>query len=142
MAKYGSSVVTVNLAESPGGTSRAITPYVSTISGIAVENITQQTNPFGSSSEAHTPVGVTKSPDIVLGGFFDDASNVGSWTVLKPLAADYSPASVGRILIIVAATGATWTQTVHLVKTEVLNKNGGLTEYAATLRQAAAGVWS
>ncbi len=44
--------------------------------------------------------------------------------------------------MILAATGATFTITVHLVKTEVLNKNGGLTEYAATFRQKSAGVWS
>jgi hypothetical protein len=142
MAKYGSSVVTVSLTDSPGGSTRLITPYVNTISGIAVEAITQQTNPFGTASEAHTPVGVTKTPDIVLSGFFDDTALVGSWTVLKPLAGDIAPSSVGRVLVILAATGATFTITVHLVKMEVLNKNGALTEYAATLRQAAAGVWS
>lgn len=142
MAKYGSSVVTVTINDAPGGTPRIITPYVNTISGIAVENITQQTNPFGTAFESHTPTGITRVPDIVLSGFFDDTATLGSWTVLKPNALDYAPASVGRVLVILAATGATFTITVHLVKTEVLNKNGNLTEYAATLRQKSAGVWS
>jgi hypothetical protein len=31
---------------------------------------------------------------------------------------------------------------VHMVKFEVLPKNGNLTEYSALVRQAAAGVWS
>lgn len=142
MAKYGSSVVTVTIDDAPGGTPRIITPYVSTISGIAVENLTQQTNPFGVAFESHTPTGMTRVPDVVLSGFFDDAANVGSYTVLKPNALDYAPASVGRVLVILAATGATFTITVHLVKFEVINKNGSLTEYAATVRQKSAGVWS
>ena len=142
MAKYGSSVVVVSLTASPGGAAKIITPYVDTISGIAVEAITQQTNPFGSATESHTPVGVTKVPDIVLSGKYDDVADVGSWTVLKPLAADFAPASVGRVLVITAVTGNTFTITVHLVKMEVLLKNEGITEYAATLRQASAGVWS
>jgi len=139
---YGSSVVTVTIDDSPGGTPRIITPYVNTISGLAIENLTQQTNPFGTASEAHTPTGMDRVPDIVLSGFFDDAASVGSYTVLKPVAGDKAPSSVGRVLVILAATGATFTITVHLVKFEVLNKNGALTEYACTLRQKSSGVWS
>jgi hypothetical protein len=142
MAKYGSDVVAVTLTEASQGTARTITPYVQTISGIAVEAITQQTNPFGTASEGHTPTGMTKTPDIVLSGFYDDASNVGSWTVMKPAAADISPSSTGRTLVVTAVTGNTFTITVHLVKMEVILKNGSLCEYAATLRQMAAGAWS
>jgi hypothetical protein len=140
--KHGSTEVTVTIAEAPGGTARIITPYVDSISGLAIESITQQTNPFGSTSEQHTPVGIVKTPDIVLSGLLDDTALVGSWTVLKQVAGDIAPASVGRILVIVAATGATFTITVHLVKTEVGPKNGALTTYATTLRQAGPGVWS
>ena len=142
MAKYGSSVVVVSLTEASQGTARIITPYVQTISGIAVEAITQQTNPFGSATESHTPVGVTRTPDIVLSGFYDDTASTGSWTVMKPAAADIAPASTGRTLVLTAVTGNTFTIAVHLVKMEVLCKNGNLTEYASTLRQMAAGTWS
>ena len=142
MAKFGSTVVTVTIAASPGGAAKNITPYVTSISGLAIEAITQQTNPFGAASEQHTPTGLVKTPDIVLSGFFDDTADVGSWTVLKQVAGDIAPSSVGRILVILAATGATFTITVHLVKTEITNKTGGLTEYATTLRQAGAGAWS
>lgn len=142
MAKYGSSVVVITLTEASQGTTRTITPYVQSISGIAVEAITQQSNPFGTASEAHTPVGMTKTPDIVLSGFYDDTASVGSWTVMKPAAADISPSSTGRTLAVTAVTGNTFTITVHLVKMEVICKNGNLTEYAATLRQMAAGSWS
>ncbi len=145
MAKYGSSVVTVTIDDAPGGTARIITPYVSTIGGIKVESITQQTNPFGTSSEAHTPVGVTKTPDIAISGFFDDTADVGPHVVFGAAASwalDIAPASVGRELVILAATGATFTIQVHLVSYEVLPKNGALTEYVALVRQMAAGVWS
>ena len=142
MAKYGSTVVTVTISASPGGAAKIITPYVTSISGLAIEALTQQTNPFGATSEEHTPTGLVKTPDIVLSGFFDDTADVGSWTVLKQVAGDIATASVGRILTILAATGATFTVTVHLVKTEILCKNGNLTEYATTLRQKSAGAWS
>jgi hypothetical protein len=142
MAKYGSSVVTVTIDDAPGGTPRIITPYVNTIGGLKIEAITQQTNPFGVAFESHTPVGMTKVPDIPISGFHDDTATVGPHVVLKVAAADISPASVGRVLVILAATGATFTITVHLVSYEVLNKNGNLTEYAALVRQKSAGVWS
>lgn len=145
MAKYGSSVVVVTIDDAPGGTARIITPYVTTIGGIKVESITQQTNPFGTASEAHTPVGVTKTPDIPISGFFDDTAAVGPHVVFGAPASwalDIAPASVGRVLVILAATGATFTITVHLVSYEVSPKNGALTEYVALVRQKAAGVWS
>jgi hypothetical protein len=142
VAKSGSSVVTVTIDASPGGAAKIITPYVDSISGLAIEAITQQTNPFGSTSEAHTPTGLVKTPDIVLSGLYDNVADVGSWTVLKQVAGDIAVASVGRVLVIVAATGATFTITVHLVKTEIITSNGALTRYATTLRQAGPGVWS
>lgn len=145
MAKYGSSVVTITIDDAPGGTPRVITPYVNTIGGIGIELLTQQTNPFGSSAESHTPTGMEKTPDIAISGFFDDTASVGPKVVFGLAATknlDKAPGSVGRLLVIVAATGATFTITVHVVKYEVLAKNGALTEYAALVRQKSAGVWS
>lgn len=145
MAKYGSSVVTITIDDAPGGTPRAITPYVTTIGGLGLESITQQTNPFGTSSEAHTPTGMDKVADIPISGFFDDAATVGPHVVFGTAATwalDKAPGSVGRVLTIVAATGKTFTITVHLVKYEVINKNGNLTEYSALVRQKSTGVWS
>ena len=142
MAKFSSTVVTVSIDASPGGASKIITPYVDTINGMAIEAITQQTNPFGVASEQHTPTGLVKSMDITLSGLYDNVADVGSWTVLKQVAGDIAVASVGRVLVILAATGATYTITVHLVKTEVGVSNGALTRYATLLRPATVGVWS
>lgn len=145
MAKYGPSVVTVTIDDAPGGTPRVITPYVTTIGGIGLEAITQQTNPFGVTSEGHTPVGLDKTPDIPIGGFLDDTASVGPKAVFfnaSNWALDKAPASVGRVLVILAATAMTFTITVHLVKAELGLKRDGLTEYTALVRQKSAGVWS
>lgn len=144
MAKYSSTSTTVSIEDSPGGTARVITAHVDSISGLAIESITEQSNPFGSTGEGHTPVGMVKTPDIVLSGIYDTAATTGSWTVLKQVAGDIAVASVGRELVVVAATGATFTISVHLIKTEVLVSNGKLTRYATTLRPATPydGVWS
>lgn len=145
MAKYGSGVATVTIDDAPGGTPRIITPYVQTIGGYKLESITQQSNPFGTTSESHTPVGMDKVADIPITGWFDDTASVGPKAVFglaATWALDKAPASVGRVLVILAATGATFTITVHLVSYEVINKNGALTEYAALVRQKSTGVWS
>lgn len=142
MAKHSPSEVTVTIDDAPGGTPRIITPYVTTIGNLSLEVITEQTNPFGATSEEHTPVGITRTDDVVIGGFFDDTALVGPHVVFQIAAADKAPASVGRTLAIVAATGKTFTVTVHLVKYEVILNKDGLTQYQATVRQKSAGVWS
>lgn len=145
MAKYGPSVVTVTIDDAPGGTPRIITPYVTSIGDIGLEAITQQTNPFGVTYEQHTPVGLDKTDDVTLSGFFDDTASVGPKAVFfnaTNWALDKAPGSVGRVLVILAATAMTFTITVHLVKATVGLKRDGLTEYTAVLRQKSNGVWS
>lgn len=141
MAKHGPSEVTVSIQDSPGGTTRDITAHVLSIGGLAVESITQQTNPFGVGNVSHTPTGLEQTPDIPISGLFDDAATTGPHVVLKVTAADKAPSSVGRQLVIVTG-GGTFTITVHLVKYEVGLKRDGLTEYSALVRQKSAGVWS
>lgn len=138
MAKYGSGSVTVTMDDS-GGTPRAITPYVQTIGGLKIEAITQQTNPFGSTAEAHTPVGVYKSIDIPITGFFDDTATVGPHVVFGTISSTVAAAS--RTLAVVTG-GGTYTVEVIVDSYEVMPKNGALTEYAANLKTVAVGVWS
>lgn len=145
MAKYGSSVVTVTLDDAPGGTPRIITPYVNELGGIGIELITEQTNPFNTAFQSHTPTGMEMTPDIPLTGFFDDTATLGPKVMFfsnttKNL--DKAPASVGRVLVILAATSHTFTITVHVVDAKIIAKNGSLTQYTALLRQKSAGVWS
>lgn len=145
MSKHGSSEVTVTLDDAPGGTPRVITPYVDSIGGISVENLSEMTMPFGGSSEVHTPTGVTRTPDIEIGGRYDDTATVGPKAVFFTAATqalDKAVGSVGRVLAIQVATGLTFTITVHVVQTTAVLTNGQLTGYKALLRQAGAGVWS
>lgn len=142
MGKHGPSEVTVTFDDAPGGTARVITPYVMTIGGLGIETITQQTNPFGVTSEEHTPIGITKTADIPIGGIFDDTAVLGPHVVFQVTSADRLAASVGRILAVLVMTGKTFTVTVHLVKYDVLLKRDGLTEYQALVRQKSFGAWS
>lgn len=145
MAKHGQNEVIVTIDDAPGGTPRIITPYVNTIGNISIEAITQQTNPFGATSEEHSPVGLDRTPDIVIAGFYDDQALVGPKAVFFTPATwvlDKASGSVGRILAIQAATGLIFTVTIHLVKAEIVLKKENMTEYTALVRQKTAGIWS
>lgn len=145
MAKHGPQEVIITIDDAPGGTPRIITPYVNTIGDVGSENITQETNPFGTTSMQNTPVGIDKVSDIPISGFYDDTASVGPKAVFfvqANWALDKASGSVGRVLVIVAATGLTFTITVHLVKATIGLKKDGVTEYTALVRQKSAGVWS
>lgn len=145
MSKHSPTEVTVTLDDAPGGTPRIITPYVDTIGELALESITEETNPFGAASKQFTPVGMEMTPDIPLEGWFDDTAVLGPHVMFGTAATwalDKAPGSVGRVLVIVAATGKTFTITVHMVKYSVVLKKDGLTRYKVLLRQKGTGVWS
>jgi hypothetical protein len=50
-----------------------LTPALSESISRSTESVTQQTNPFGTTNEAHTPVGMSKGVLSVGGGLFDEA---------------------------------------------------------------------
>jgi hypothetical protein len=50
-----------------------LTPALAESITRATESVTQQTNPFGTASEAHTPVGMVKASLAVGNGIFDEA---------------------------------------------------------------------
>jgi hypothetical protein len=138
MAKYGSGSVTVTMDDS-GFTGRVITPYVNTISGMKIETITQEINPFGGTAEKPNSVGVYKSQTITIGGFFDDTATVGPHVVFGTISSTVAAAS--RSLVIVTGGG---TYSVECIVTgyEVMPKVGALTEYVATLQTVAVGAWT
>jgi len=138
--KYGSASVSITYDDAPGGTGRDITPYVTSMGGVKVEQLTEQTNPFGTSFEAHTPVGMQRVPDIGLEGFFDTTATTGPHVVLGT--PDDGPQDATRTLVIVFGDGKTFTIETRLADYEVLGQVGALTKYRATVRQAGAGVWS
>jgi hypothetical protein len=138
--KYGSASVAITCDDGPGGTARTITPYVDAVSGIKVEAITDMTMPFGAATESHTPTGVTKTPDIVLEGWFDTTATVGPHVVF--IAVDDGPQDATRTFTFTPGDSKVFTIETRLVDYEVLAQNGKLSRYKATLRQAAAGAWT
>jgi len=107
--------------------------------GLKIEAITQQVNPFGTTAEVPTPVGVYKSIDIPVTGFFDNTATVGPHVVFGTISS--TVAAAARTLA-VNTGGGTFTVECLLVSYEAMSKNNGLTEYAALLRTVAVGVWS
>ena len=75
--KYGSGSWQVQYDDAPGGSLTDVTAHVLTIGGIKVEQITEQSNPFGTTAEAHTPVGMQRVPDIPIEGFYDTTASSG-----------------------------------------------------------------
>jgi hypothetical protein len=99
--------------------------------GRSSEGLTQQTNPFGSTSEAHTPTGMAKGTLTVGGGFFDEA--------VDQLHAGIAGGGVGvsRIVCLgdqgqTKAKHFTGWEGVLSTKYEVIDSNGSLTKANVT----------
>ena len=140
MAKHGSPTVVIEYDDGPGGTLRDVTAHVLSIGGIEIEQITEQTNPFGSDHEHHTPVGVQRVADIDIEGLEDDTPTTGTVAVLGT--PDDSPADATRTLRITPAAGRVFTIETRLAKAATNLANQALNRYRATIRQAGKGVWS
>lgn len=133
MAQYGSSTVAITCDDS-GGTGRVITPYVDSIGGLKIEDITQETNPFGGTSELPAKVGVTKSITVPIAGKFNDTATVGPHVVFGT--------RTGSRTLVVATGGGTFTIEGIITGYEVMPKNNALTEYVATFQATTVGAWS
>ncbi len=138
--KYGSPSVTVTYEDAPGGTGRNITSHILKLGGVKVESLTEMNMPFGASSEAHTPTGVTRTPDIPIEGNWDTTATTGPHVVFG--AVDDGPQDATRTLVIVFGDSKTFTIETRLVEFEVIAEDGKLTGYKALIRQAAAGAWT
>ena len=121
MSKYGSTQVSVLVDgyDLTAALAESITR--------STEGITQQTNPFGATSEEHTPVGVAKGSLSVGGGLFDEAVDL-----LHAGIAD-SGLGVSRIVCIcdqgqVKGKHFAGYQGAYSQKYEVVDTNGQLTK--------------
>lgn len=137
--KHSSSEITISYDDGPGGTLRAITPYITSMSGIKITSNMQKSTAFGDTIEKMLPTGLQIFAQITLTGFFDDTATTGPHVVF--LTPDTNPQGATRTLTIVIGNSKTWTGEGFLVSYEVLGKNGALTEFAAVLQQNT-GAWS
>jgi len=132
--RYGGQSIVITYDDAPGGTARTITPYVTEIGGIKVEHITEQTNPFGTSWEEHTPVGMSRVADIEIGGYFDTTATVGPHVVFLPASGDRDPQGSLRTFTFAPGDSKVFTAETRLLSYEVLGKVGNLTKYKAMIR--------
>lgn len=142
--KHGSSEVTISCDDAQGGTLRAVTPYVTTVSGIKITAASQLITAFGDTWDKNSPTGVKKVEPITLGGFFDDTATVGPHVVfLTPDTTIYDgTTATSRTFTIVFGNSKTFTVECLLSSYEVMGKNGNLTEYQAVLTPTGTGTWS
>jgi hypothetical protein len=142
--KHGSTEITITVDDAQGGTGRAVTPYVTTISGIKITAISQVITAFGDTFEKNSPTGVKKIDPITLGGFFDDTATVGPHVVfLTPDVTIYDgTTATSRTVVIVFGNSKTFTVEALLTSYDVMGKNGNLTEYQAVLTPTGSGAWS
>lgn len=137
--KHGSSEITVNYDDGPGGTARAITAFILTMGAIKITSNMQANTPFGATIEAMLPTGVTKIDQVTLHGFWDDTATTGPHVVF--IAPDDGPQDSTRTLAIVFGNSKTWTSEGYLVSYAVLGKAGNLTEFEAVCQQNS-GAWT
>ena len=138
--KYSSQSITVTFDDAPGGTGRAVTNHVLTMSGVKVTSAMQLSHAFGDSAEEHTPSGMTKVDPITLTGFWDTTATTGPHVVFGT--PDDGPQDDTRTLVIVFGDSKTFTVETRLVSYEVLGKNGALTEFSAVIQPTGAHTWS
>jgi hypothetical protein len=138
--KFGSSSVEIHLDDGPGGTLRDITAYVTSIGGVKVSQITEKTNPFGTSHEENTPVGMQHVDDITIEGYYDTTATTGPHVVMGT--PDDDPQDATRTFTFTPGDSKTFTMECRLVDYSVIATNGNLTKYQSTIRQAGAASWA
>jgi len=142
--KYGPSSVAITLDDDQGGTSRTITPYVQTIGGIKVEQISEEVSPFGVAYDKHSPIGKQRVPDIPIGGFFDTTATSGPHVVFgtpDDLPTD-GTTTTSRTFTFTPGDSKVFTMECILVSYEVMAVTDKLSRFSGVLRQAGAGAWA
>ena len=140
--KYGIADVTVTLEDSPGGTARSIKEYIE--NGISASDMAEmvENTSLGKSWKTRIPTGVRDSDQITIAGDWDTTATTGSHVVLRQVAADVSPQSVGRELVITFGGSKVWTRTVHLEKSTIKAVKGNVHKIEAVLTPTGAAVWT
>ena len=138
--KYASQSVTITYDDAPGGTGRAVTGQVQTMSGTKITSALQASHAFGDSWEESTPSGMMKMEPVTLAGHWDTTATTGAHVVF--IAPDDGPQDATRTLVIVFGDSKTMTVETYLVSYEVKGVNAGLTQFEAVIQPTGAAVWS
>ena len=134
MAKYGPSSVTIQVDDS-GGTPRDLSANILTINGFKVNSILEDSNGFGVSWRESLAVGIRFVDDIVLGGFYDDATN-DVHAVLSGVAATVGQAT--RTFQLTYGGGLSSSVECNIMDYARNPAREGLTRFEATLKATGA----
>lgn len=138
--KYGSQSITITYDDGPGGTGRAVTGHVRTMSGVKITSSMQATTAFGDTWEEQTPTGRMRMEPVTLAGHWDTTSTTGPHAVFS--APDDGPQDDTRTLVIVFGDSKTMTVETRLVSYEVKGQEGNLTEFEAVIQPTGTATWS
>jgi len=140
--RHGIADVTVTLEDTPGGTPRNIENYIE--NGISAADMVEmvENTSLGDSWKSRIPTGVRDSDQLTIEGDWDTTPTTGSHVVLRQVAADVSPQSVGRELVVTFGDSKVWTRKVHLEKSTVKAQKGNIHKIEAVLTPTGSAVWT
>lgn len=135
MAKYGSNSLVVEFDNS-GGTLQNMTQYVTSINGIDIEAVLEESHTFGDQWFESLATGLRKVNDVVIGGFYDDTASTGP-DVIFGAVADLPSVASRTLKLTWGSTKTTSVETLILKYTRKPVKNE-LTKFEVTLRPTGA----
>lgn len=138
--KHGSSEFTISYDDTPGGTLRDMTNYITEFGGVKISSNMVQSTAFGDTWEEMLPAGLKKMEPITVKGFFDDTASTGPHVVFGD--PDDSPQDSTRTLTVVVGNSKQVTVETRLVSYAVMGKVGALTEFEASIQPTGAATWS
>ena len=135
MAKYGSVNAKVEF-DLVGGTLQDMSLYITSVGGIEIEALTEESTPFTTAWATALATGNFKMADVELEGYYDDTATTGPDVVFNVLS--NGPAAVTRTLkITYGSTKTTSVETLIVKYARTLARNG-ITKFKVTLRPTGA----
>ena len=140
--RYGSSACTLTLEDSPGGTARALTAYIT--GGLTVNKSSEmaETTALGDSAKAYTPIGITSGENISLSGIWDTTGSTGTHAIFATTGPDDGPQDDTRELVITMGDSKVCTIQTRLVSFSVVASNDNIQTFTCELQPTGAVVWS
>ena len=138
--KHSSQDITITYDDGPGGTGRAVTAFVLTMSGVKLTAAMAASHAFGVAWEEFTPSGMAKMDQVTLSGQWDTTATTGPHVVF--IAPDDAPQDATRTLVIVFGDSRTMTVETRLVSYDVQGQNGDLTLFEAVIQPTGTATWS
>ena len=132
MARVGWDVHAVSLDNS-GGTPTDISAYVTEISGLEREVVTQDVTAAGDDDEVHAPVGLKRASEVTLKGPYDDGASS-----LNGVAQGLVGLTASSTLLITWKSGKTSSFETFLVRYRRLPSKGSFTMVEVVLQPTGA----